>query len=261
MKRIIAGLLLIGQVLLSNAGVIILEGKYKGEDIYVQNSYTSDSSSICTEKVLVNGKEILFEKISVFKIDLTAMNVKIGDSFQIRIVHRDDCKPKILTPHITTPNYFKLFSLKMHNDSLLEWNSITAEDKITYTIEQYRWNKWVYLDTLESKINPDTTFYNFNIKKYAHSGLNQFRIKITDTKNVPNYSKPIKLKTKSTTEPFLLGCGNLDIKFTEETMYEIQNERGDVVKSGIGQRITISELPKGLYYLNYDNKTTEFIKR
>jgi hypothetical protein len=44
-------------------------------------------------------------------------------------------------------------------------------------------------------------------------------------------------------------------------MYEVYNEYGNIVKKGVGHEVDISNLTKGTYYFNYDNKTDEFIKK
>ena len=46
-----------------------------------------------------------------------------------------------------------------------------------------------------------------------------------------------------------------------ETMYEIYDQYGNVVKRGFGSSVDASNLAKGGYFLNYDNKMGEFIKK
>jgi hypothetical protein len=44
-------------------------------------------------------------------------------------------------------------------------------------------------------------------------------------------------------------------------MYEIYDQYGNVVKRGFGSSIDASNLSKGGYFLNYDNKMGEFFKK
>jgi hypothetical protein len=44
-------------------------------------------------------------------------------------------------------------------------------------------------------------------------------------------------------------------------MYEIYDQYGNVVKKGSGNNVNVADLKKGLYYINYDNKTGEFTKK
>ena len=46
-----------------------------------------------------------------------------------------------------------------------------------------------------------------------------------------------------------------------ETMFEIYDQFGNIVKKGFASTVDASNLAKGAYYLNYDNKMGEFIKK
>jgi hypothetical protein len=53
-----------------------------------------------------------------------------------------------------------------------------------------------------------------------------------------------------------------EIIFTAETLYEIYDSYGNIVKKGFGKTVDVSNLPKGIYYINYDNSTGDtFIKK
>ena len=54
---------------------------------------------------------------------------------------------------------------------------------------------------------------------------------------------------------------NKAIQFTTETAYEVYDGFGSVVKKGFGKETDIKSLPKGKYYLCYDNQVTEFDKK
>ena len=45
-----------------------------------------------------------------------------------------------------------------------------------------------------------------------------------------------------------------------ETKYEIYDAYGNIVKKGIGSSVPCSNLLKGAYYINFDNKTEKFFK-
>jgi hypothetical protein len=44
-------------------------------------------------------------------------------------------------------------------------------------------------------------------------------------------------------------------------MYEIYDSYGNIVKKGTTKRVEVGNLQKGIYYLNYDNKSDKFIKK
>ena len=46
-----------------------------------------------------------------------------------------------------------------------------------------------------------------------------------------------------------------------ETMYEVYDQYGNLVKRGFGSSLDASNLSKGGYFLNFDNKMKEFVKK
>jgi hypothetical protein len=46
-----------------------------------------------------------------------------------------------------------------------------------------------------------------------------------------------------------------------ETMYEIYDQYGNIVKKGFGTKVDVSNLPKGAYFINFDNSMGEFTKK
>ncbi|MED6302346.1 MAG: T9SS type A sorting domain-containing protein, partial [Bacteroidota bacterium] len=51
------------------------------------------------------------------------------------------------------------------------------------------------------------------------------------------------------------------LDFSENTLYEIFDTYGNLVKKGYGQSISVENLEKGLYYVNYDSKTGEVVSK
>ena len=51
------------------------------------------------------------------------------------------------------------------------------------------------------------------------------------------------------------------LDFSENTLYEIFDTYGNLVKKGYGQSINVENLEKGLYYVNYDAKTGEVVSK
>ncbi|NPA45127.1 MAG: T9SS type A sorting domain-containing protein, partial [Chlorobi bacterium] len=80
----------------------------------------------------------------------------------------------------------------------------------------------------------------------------------------PRYSKPVEYYNDIPEITFIPGNGNSTtnrIFFSEETRFEIYDYYGKLVKTGYGQEINVEKLKKGTYFLNYDNKTENFIKK
>lgn len=248
--------------LFSSAGNIILEGNYQGKNLYVQNPFAGSGVGFCVQKVEVNGQVTTDEiNSSAFEIDFTNYQFKIGDKISVKITHKDDCKPKVLNPEVLKPkSTFEVVTMKLDNDGTLKWNTKNETGKLPFIIEQYRWNKWVKVGEEEGKGIGDNNDYTFKVST-LHSGENQLRIKQVDYTSQPRYSKPVKYVSTLPEVTYTPVKVSTDITFSAETLYEIYDQFGNVVKKGFGKIVDCRNLSKGIYYLNYDNKTTEFIKK
>ena len=82
----------ISQALLAN-------GVYQGKNLYVQNPFTGNMKDFCTDEVYLNDVKIMENiKSSAFEIDLSKLS--INDKVDLKIIHKEDCKPKILNSPI-----------------------------------------------------------------------------------------------------------------------------------------------------------------
>ncbi|MBC7865632.1 MAG: hypothetical protein IAF38_21840 [Bacteroidia bacterium] len=253
----------------------VLKGNFLGDNIYIQNPYAASGKGFCTQKVLVNGIEYPSDSIqsSAYEIDLRRMNFKAGDSVQIEIFHGDNCKPKLINTQSHYPPRPKdVLNLRIENDSLLKWETERERINHTFAIQQYRWNKWVKIEETETEgvvrnweeaknipKTKDIISYSINIKKYFHSGKNQFRIS-SYSLNKPNISKPISIEQpeREKIKPGI-NYNPLPIEFPTETLYEVYDHYGNIVKRGFAKSVYLNKLPSGEYYLNYDNETITVI--
>src|SRR5687767_7570800 len=85
-------------------GVIVLEGNYQGKTLYVQNPFGPGGVGFCVTEVKVNGNITTDEtNSSAFEIDLKAQKLNPGDKIEVKIFHKDGCKPKVLNPEVLKP--------------------------------------------------------------------------------------------------------------------------------------------------------------
>src|SRR6267378_6381029 len=86
------------------AGVLVLEGNYQGKNLYVSNPFASSGVGFCVYEVRVNDK-ISPDEInsSAFEIDFKYHQLKVGDKVEVKIFHKDDCKPKVLNQEVLKP--------------------------------------------------------------------------------------------------------------------------------------------------------------
>lgn len=249
-----------------STGVIVLEGNYQGKNLYVQNQFAASGVGFCVQEVRVNGNVTTDEiTSSAFEIEFRNLQLKLGDKVEVRITHKDDCKPKILNPEVLLPkSTFETVSIGVDKDLTFKWTTKGETGKLPYIVEQFRWNKWVKIGEVGGNGTPTENSYSFKIT--PHSGKNQFRVKQIDYTGQPKLSKTVDFQSSVPAVEFAPTRVQKEINFTSnnapvETMYEIYDQFGNIVKRGFGKTIDVSNLSKGAYYLNYDNKMGEFIKK
>lgn len=251
----------------AQGGVIILEGNYQGKNLYVQNPYGSGGVGFCVTEVLVNGN-IATDEIasSAFEIDFKPHKLNVGDKVEIKIKHKEDCKPKVLNPEVLKPkSTFEVVSMSFEKDGTVKWQTKSETGKLPFAIEQFRWNKWVKVGEVDGEGTPKTNDYTFKV--VPHSGKNQVRVRQTDYSGQPRLSKPVESTSDVPEVNFAPVKASKDINFFTsgekpiETMYEIYDQYGNIVKKGFGSKVDVSNLPKGGYFLNFDNKMGEFVKK
>ena len=153
-------------------------------------------------KVFVNEIELdtikypKFEMYSsAFEIPLTEMGFKLGDKMVIKILHKDDCKPKVLIIDYGKPkSTFDVVKMEVTEDGVLKWTSKEENGKIPYVIEQFRWNKWVKVGEVDGKGAAGENGYEFKLS--PNSGENKVRVKQVDYSPSSRYSKPLKFISK-----------------------------------------------------------------
>ena len=264
MKRTFSALLLIGIVASYSqaASTIILEGNYQGKNLFVQNPFAGSGVGFCTFEVTINDQVTTDEiNSSAFEIDFTAFQLEIGAKVVVKIKHGDDCKPKVLNPEVLKPkSTFDVISMKIDDNGVLNWNTNNETGKLPYIIEQFRWNKWVKVGEVEGKGQKANNSYTFKIT--PHSGENKFRVKQVDYSRRPRYSSSEKYRD-ATIAPVTFAPQKVkdDIMFSAETMYEIYDAYGNIVKKGFGAKIDVTNLKRGTYYINYDKEMGKFLKK
>lgn len=261
LKLLYSFLLVAAMAFQASAGVIILEGVYQGKNLYVQNPFAGSGVGFCTFEVTING-DISTDEISssAFEIDFTNYNLKLGDKVIVKINHHNDCRPKVLNPEVLEPkSTFEIIDIAVDQDGVLKWKSKNETGELDYIIEQFRWNKWVKVGEVKGKGQVDEQSYSFQIK--PHSGENTFRVKQIDYTNKPRYGPSVKY-TDADIIPITFSPRKVKkvLIFSHETMFEVYDAYGNIVKKGFANQIDVINLDKGIYYLNYDSKSERFIK-
>ena len=243
------------------AAVIVLEGNYQGKNIFVQNPFAGSGVGFCVSEVTVNG-EVTTDEINsnAFEIDLHNFSLKVGDKLEVKIKHKDDCKPRVLNPEVLKPkSTFEIVNMAIDKDGNLKWSTKGEAGKLPYVVEQFRWNKWVKVGETDGVGTDKVNDYSFIVT--PHSGKNQFRVKQVDFTGQARVSKVMEYMSNSAEITFAPARVSREITFSAETMYEIYDQYGNIVKKGYGKQVDATNLLKGVYYLNWDNKIGDFIKK
>ncbi len=259
MKRFTFGLLFLTSVAVSGANVLLLEGRYQNKNLYIQNGTGQSGVGFCAFEVKVNGKVTTDEVNSTaFEVDLTPFKLTMGDKVTIEIYHKENCKPRVLNPEALRPMpTFEVKTLSLDKEGILKWSTTNESGPLPYIVEQFKWNKWVYVGTVEGIGTPEAHDYVFKVS--PHSGENKFRVKQIGFNGTIKTSNPVSLQSFMD-EPNFKVTGK-EITFSNDTGYEIYDQFGNVVKKGYGNVCNIENLKKGNYWLCYDNKITEMRKR
>ena len=243
-----------------------IEGHYQGKNLYVQSPESEDGFGFCVSKVTVNGEASSHSvQASAFQVDMAEFDIKIGDKVLVVFEHEEGCKPKLLNPEVLLPkSTFILDEISCTPDGTLSWITTGESGALTYQVEQYKWNKWVVVGETNGIGNANPNDYLFNLS--PHSGENKVRVSQTDNTGKKRVSKEVVFESVNVPEPEMKDIDGQSIKFVAagkevSTKYEIFDAYGNIVKKGMNSSVNCTNLKKGLYHVNYDNKHEKFIKK
>ncbi len=236
-------------------GTLLIEGKYQNKNIYVQNSFNGNGVGFCAYEVRVNGALTTDEvNSSAFEIDLRQYDLHEGDPVAIQIFHKEGCAPKVLNPEVLKPRpTFTTKSITCSATGMINWTTTGETSSIAFIVEQFRWNKWVYIGEVQGLGTPAEHSYSF--QTVPHTGENKFRVKQVGFGKEVKYSPEVK-HTPSNTSALTFSQSNDSKKITlsGDSMYEMYDAFGNVVLKGFGRELDISTFEKGTYFLCFDNK-------
>ena len=247
-----------------NESSIVIEGHYQGKNLYVQNPFSGSGVGFCVIAVYIND-DVTTDQVnsSAFEIDFANASVKNGDPVSVRIQHKLDCLPKVLNPEVLRPkSTFENSEIFVNENKILNWTTTKEQGKLTYYVEQYRWNKWVKIGEVDGNGSDRENNYKFSVASHIHSGSNKFRAKQIDYTGRP---RPTMSCVYKALDQEVITLINPKVKktldFSDNTLYEIFDTYGNLVKKGYGKIINIENLEKGLYYVNYDNTSGEVVSK
>jgi hypothetical protein len=254
---LVVTLILLGYMGMAQANSLTVSGVYQGKDLYVKNPAGQDGIGFCVYEVYVNG-QLTSDEInsSAFAIDFSILGIERGQAVTIEINHKEDCGPIVLNPEAIKPHStFNVVDMEVSSNTL-KWTTKDESGSLPFIVEQFRWNKWVEVGTVPGAGAATNQSYSFDLKPY--SGENKVRIKQVDYTGKPRYSESKSYDPGLSPVTFSPEKPESTITFSRETLYEIFDKYGRVVKTGAGKTVDVSELKGGeSYYLNYDSSFGE----
>lgn len=238
---------------------IMLEGLYRGTNIYVQNPLT-ENAGFCITKLLVNGKEIEFENSSAIEIKLSDCDLKIGDTVEVIIQHHALCKPQIINnaQNIDLPKT-EITSVTISDKGLLSWTTINETNNLPYSVEQFRWNKWISVGEVEANGNPSEQQYTF--LTISHSGENKFRLKQPLNSTQFTLSETVSYISDKPVVTFELDHEKKRVVFSDYTLFELYDPAGNLLYRNYGKEINCEKYKGRSFFMNYDNNNCKLVFR
>ncbi|MCB9188786.1 MAG: hypothetical protein H6599_05845 [Flavobacteriales bacterium] len=240
---------------------IIHQGRYRQKNLYVQNPFAGSGVGFCVTQVFVNDSIYNGDiNSSAFEVDFKRYGFKEGDSISVKIIHKTDCLPKVLNPPLITPKCtFTTDSIWIEHDTLF-WITRNEHFQMTFQIQQYRWNKWIFVGTEfgQGFVTIENKYFQ---KVELHSGTNKFRVIQYNYSGKPCKSPNILVESNSDPISYKMDHVNMNLTFSKTTKFEIFDADGNLVKLGETLEIDCNNLKRNTtYWLNYDNIIGEEIK-
>jgi len=253
-------LLTITQILKAQTDTISISGMFYHTNVYVYNPSVSDSFSV--QSIIVNNDTITKElNANGIEIDLSTYEMNEGDRVNTQVIYAGNYSPVIVNPQaLMPPIKFRISKPKYSKNKELKWMVRGVPGDYPIIVEQYKWNDWKTVAT----IDPIDTVANnlYRVRIQPHSGKNIYRVKSHNIKGEEIISRESIFSDSKTS---IVSIQNR--KFTNEIIlsskseYEIYDLKSNLKQSGFDRYIDISELKKGKYLLFFDNQIQEFKKK
>ncbi len=154
---------------------------------------------------------------------------------------------------------FNVVSMHVSRDKMLHWTSVSENGSLTYIVEQYIFDRWVTVSTIDGIGSSNANSYSIEV--VFHNGENKFRVRQRGQDRISRYSDPIMHNYKTDEVSYQITNHNQLIEFSADTYYMIYDPYGDIIDQGYATTINISDYEKGKYCLIFDNKLDTFDKK
>lgn len=247
-----------------SAGLYKVSGVYRGKSVFVENKFLRDFSQHCITNIYVNDVHLLdHPQESVVEINLTRF--KEGEKLEIRIYHKQTCKPIILNPQdIKDPKRIFEFTTLTVTETDIHWKTHGEVPICKYIVQQKVNEDWKDVKFVKGQGTLSANTYT--LPSFHTSGLNVYRIKYRASGGVFYMSDEVSYQSSNATVYFypkrVADFITFETTDNRPLNYKVTDIRGNDIFSGTGIIIDCRNLVPGNYYiLKYDNKEGKFYKK
>lgn len=235
-----------------------LSGVYQGKTVFLQNPYNPKTKKFCVSGIRVNGRDL------GLSLDRTALIIdfKNIDRFApvfLEIEHNSSCKPIVINPDAI--HFHSMFSFKSlnFNDSTITWQTNGEQAGADYVIEKYELGVWREEGIVKSKgVFTDAEYAYF---PSLDVGPNKYRIKYLKSDDWYLYSRELDFHYYPEPVTFYPYKTKSILNLSRSAAYEIFDAGGQLVMSGQGAVIDVTDLPTGDYVVYFDEKDPGLFKK
>jgi len=247
----------LGVLFKTQAAVLTLSGVYQGKNPVVQNPPVS-ATEFCTQEVYVNETLVMSHlHATMYEIDLT--HLKMDEPVTIKIVHKDDCTPKIMNPQVLRVNSLFQFTAFLIDERKMTWATKGEHPGGKMFVEQFVNNQWVVVKEIVG--HGSITLNNYSAEESHFSGVNKYRIKFLGKDGIVSYSQPKEYTSNKQPVQFAPKRVITVVNLSRSVPWEVMDSFGNMIRKGNGHTIDMHDLKEGVYYLNFDNRTEKVLKK
>jgi len=146
-------------------------------------------------------------------------------------------------------------NINIGSNDTISWTVEKDADSAVYILEEYRWERWIKIAEVPSKGNGEN---EYTCKNDTICDLYNIRIRLKSDRNI--HSRLVQHKEQRAVT-FRQGLKDGVLEMSCVTRYEVLDAYSNRVRSGCSEKILVSKLKRGIYYVNYGNEMSKFIKK
>lgn len=240
----------------ASAAEMLVTGIYRGTNLYLENPKAS-TGSFCISRILLNDQPVSYSQTTAIEVDLSAL--KYLDPIVLKIYHADDCTPRVVNMSaIRTEQMFQFTKIDVNSQHLV-WETVGEKPESQFFILKYEHNEWVVESALDARGYDQQQLYELPARH--HSGANKYRIRYMDITGKEFLSPEIDFTAEKETVQFYPRRASDFLYFTSPVKFKVLDQYGKELFSGEGKKADLKSLPRGLYYISFDNRTDSFFKK